>query len=217
MKTNLMALSSAIALLAASGIAQAHENNIEVPEGSSSGYILNAEGTVIASSDGCIRHAGWSEDNQINACEGTEEPVAAVEPEPEPVPEPVAPTPEPTVNVVTLGGQALFDTNSDQLNAEGDSALSDLVGRLGDVQEIESMVVTGHTDSRGTEDYNQDLSERRAATVATYLEAALPDTTISSSGAGELSPVDTNDTAEGRQANRRVEIQVTAKSVVPQS
>jgi len=75
------------------------------------------------------------------------------------------------------------------------------------------MYVTGHTDSRGSEAYNQSLSERRAATVASYLEAAYPDVNVTSQGMGESVPVETNSTAEGRQANRRVEVQVTAKSV----
>ena len=75
------------------------------------------------------------------------------------------------------------------------------------------MQVTGHTDSSGSESYNQALSERRAATVAAFLGGAFPGVSISSLGAGELSPIDTNDTKAGRQANRRVEIEVTAKSV----
>jgi len=75
------------------------------------------------------------------------------------------------------------------------------------------MYVTGHTDDRGSEAYNQGLSERRAATVAAYLEAAYPDVNVTSQGLGESEPVESNGTPEGRQANRRVEVQVTAKSV----
>jgi len=75
------------------------------------------------------------------------------------------------------------------------------------------MYVTGHTDSRGTEAYNQALSERRAGTVAAYLEAAYPSVNVTSQGMGESVPRETNSTPEGRQANRRVEVQVTAKSV----
>ncbi len=115
--------------------------------------------------------------------------------------------------MATLGGEALFATDSHELNAAGEGALTALVARLSNFQEVESISVMGHTDSTGSEDYNQALSERRAATVAAFLEAAYPGVAITSSGAGESNPVDSNDTAAGRQANRRVEIEVTAKSI----
>ena len=215
MKINVLALSTAAFLLTLSS-AQAHESDhITSEEGS--GYVTTSDGAVMLSSiTTCLRHGGWSKDNQINACEGIEDPVEEVaEPEaiPEPAPEPAPAPPEPTVTLATIGGEALFATNSHELNPAGEAALTELVGRLGTFQEIESMAVTGHTDSTGAESYNQSLSERRAATVAAFLGGAFPDVSISSAGAGELSPVDTNDTAEGRQANRRVDIEVTAKSV----
>ena len=67
--------------------------------------------------------------------------------------------------------------------------------------------VAGHTDSTGSEQYNQSLSERRAATVAQYLEAkGVATQRILTVGMGESRPVADNGTPEGRQANRRVEI-----------
>jgi len=112
-----------------------------------------------------------------------------------------------------LDGEALFATNSAELSSAGERALTDLVARLAGFQEIQAISVTGHTDSTGSEEYNQQLSERRAATVAAFLEAAYPGVTVSSAGAGESNPIDTNDTKEGRQNNRRVEVDVTAKSI----
>src|SRR6201996_5907942 len=70
--------------------------------------------------------------------------------------------------------------------------------------------VAGHTDSTGAPDYNQKLSERRANSVAQYLEnQGLANNRVVTVGAGETRPVADNGTAEGRQANRRVELTLT--------
>ena len=70
--------------------------------------------------------------------------------------------------------------------------------------------VAGHTDSTGAADYNQKLSERRANSVAQYLETqGLANNRVVTVGAGESKPVADNATPEGRQANRRVELTLT--------
>jgi len=70
--------------------------------------------------------------------------------------------------------------------------------------------VYGHTDSTGSDVYNQDLSERRARSVADYLSMrGVSSARIRSQGFGERYPVASNDTAEGRSRNRRVEIKIT--------
>jgi outer membrane protein OmpA-like peptidoglycan-associated protein len=70
--------------------------------------------------------------------------------------------------------------------------------------------VAGHTDSTGAADYNQKLSERRANSVAQYLESqGLANNRVVTVGAGESRPVADNATPEGRQANRRVELTLT--------
>jgi OOP family OmpA-OmpF porin len=99
------------------------------------------------------------------------------------------------------------------LNQASEQALSDLISQLEKFQEISSIDVVGHTDSTGEASYNQALSERRAAAVEAFLAAAYPNVPVSSRGMGEDSPVATNSTREGRQLNRRVEVQVTAKSI----
>jgi outer membrane protein OmpA-like peptidoglycan-associated protein len=67
--------------------------------------------------------------------------------------------------------------------------------------------VAGHTDSTGTETYNQELSERRASSVSQYLQARkVSNERLITVGMGELRPVAANGTVDGRQANRRVEI-----------
>ena len=69
--------------------------------------------------------------------------------------------------------------------------------------------VYGHTDSTGSDAYNQDLSERRAASVAAYLESrGVQSARIGTRGFGETQPIASNDTEEGRAANRRVEIKI---------
>lgn len=69
--------------------------------------------------------------------------------------------------------------------------------------------VSGHTDSTGTTEYNQDLSLRRASTVGEYLNArGIGGMRIITMGFGELEPIASNDTAEGRQQNRRVELRL---------
>ena len=218
MNKKVIAVSSVAALLLGSSAVFAHEKAVDgdiAVEGAAADGLVTGGGNAIVTGLGeCLILGGYSEDNTNLGCEGKDgepepEPEAKAEPAPEPEPEPA----EPIVSIATLGGKALFDTNADTLNGEGEQALADLLVQLERYQEISVMYVTGHTDDRGSEAYNQDLSERRAATVSAYLEAAYPDVKITSQGMGETVPRESNSTAAGRQANRRVEVQVTAKSV----
>ena len=73
-----------------------------------------------------------------------------------------------------------------------------------------SVTVEGHTDNTGSEAYNQGLSQRRADAGRQHLvDGGIPASLITAKGMGEGSPVDTNDTAEGRHNNRRVVIRAT--------
>jgi outer membrane protein OmpA-like peptidoglycan-associated protein len=74
--------------------------------------------------------------------------------------------------------------------------------------------VEGHTDSVGTDEYNQKLSEQRAGAVRDYLvQQGVPDGTVTAIGLGKADPVATNDTAAGRQQNRRVELVVSGEPI----
>ena len=218
MNNRISTLSSIAALLLGSSVVYAQgvalPGTIEIPENSDA--YANSDGNAIRTGlNDCLRVGTFNEENQVNACEGIEEPVEVVEPEPEPEPAP-APEPvakEPIVTTATLGGEALFDTNKSELNASSEQALADLISQLEKFQEITSIEVVGHTDSTGAESYNQTLSEERATAVEQFLNAAYPNVNITSRGLGETSPVATNSTREGRQLNRRVEVQVTAKSI----
>ena len=127
------------------------------------------------------------------------------------VAEAVAPAPEPAQDEVIvlsdLGG-VLFATGSAELSAESKDLLADIANRLTS-QNLVSAKVVGFTDSVGSEASNQALSERRASSVASFLESqGVPADKLTQQGMGESNPVGDNATAEGRAANRRVEISV---------
>src|SRR5205085_6586482 len=74
--------------------------------------------------------------------------------------------------------------------------------------------VEGHTDSIGTDAYNQTLSEHRAGEVRSYLVAqGVPENSVTAVGYGKADPVASNDTSEGRQRNRRVEMVVSGEAI----
>jgi len=107
--------------------------------------------------------------------------------------------------VLTLG-DVLFDTDEAKLKP-GAAPTLDRLARFLQNNEGTRVMVEGYTDSRGTEQYNQDLSDRRATAVADALESrGVPRDRINVAGRGESLPVASNDTPAGRQRNRRVEI-----------
>ncbi|HEY2404328.1 MAG TPA: OmpA family protein [Steroidobacteraceae bacterium] len=107
--------------------------------------------------------------------------------------------------VVTLG-DVLFDTGKSTLKPGATSAIGRLATFLSQNPNTK-VLIEGHTDSVGSDDYNIGLSERRARAVATELESrGIPDSQIQTLGRGKDMPVASNGTPEGRQQNRRVEI-----------
>ncbi|WP_157671984.1 OmpA family protein [Cellvibrio sp. PSBB006] len=107
--------------------------------------------------------------------------------------------------IYTLG-DTLFATNKAELKA-GAQASFDRLARTLNESPDRKIVVEGHTDSTGAEDYNLTLSQRRADAVKTYLVAqGVDEARITAVGKGEGFPVASNDTASGRQQNRRVEV-----------
>jgi outer membrane protein OmpA-like peptidoglycan-associated protein len=107
--------------------------------------------------------------------------------------------------VVTLG-DVLFDTGKAGLKEGATSNLNRLVAFLNQYPD-RTVVIEGYTDSVGSEDYNQGLSERRADSVKAYLAGqGIGAIRLSALGKGESDPVAGNDSAAGRQQNRRVEV-----------
>jgi outer membrane protein OmpA-like peptidoglycan-associated protein len=107
--------------------------------------------------------------------------------------------------VVTLG-DVLFDTGQATLKP-GASLMLDRLANYLKANRQTRILIEGHTDSRGSDEYNQGLSERRAQAVATELQArGVPEDQYRTRGRGKAYPVASNDTQAGRQQNRRVEI-----------
>ena len=99
--------------------------------------------------------------------------------------------------------------DSANLTEESYPTLNQIASILKDNPTWASLKVKGHTDSTGPESYNQGLSERRAQAVADYLIAqGVSSSAVSTQGFGESQPIATNNTADGRKANRRVEFEV---------
>jgi outer membrane protein OmpA-like peptidoglycan-associated protein len=111
---------------------------------------------------------------------------------------------------VRLTSDILFDFNSSDLRSTSRTTLNELATNFRQYPD-NRINVEGHTDSVGTDAYNQRLSEQRAANVADYLiDQGVPSRNVVVYGYGESRPKATNDTAEGRQLNRRVEIHIQA-------
>jgi outer membrane protein OmpA-like peptidoglycan-associated protein len=107
--------------------------------------------------------------------------------------------------VLTLG-DVLFETGRSGLKMGATGNLNRLVAFLNEYPD-RTALIEGYTDSVGSEDYNQGLSERRADSVKSYLVGeGIGTTRLSASGKGERDPVASNDSAAGRQQNRRVEV-----------
>ena len=116
---------------------------------------------------------------------------------------------------VTFASGLLFDFNSDRIRGEARRNLDVLAQSLDKYPDSDLMIV-GHTDAIGSEDYNQDLSIRRAESAARYLESAGVNTRIQTRGRGETEPIASNETDEGRSRNRRVEVAIYASEKLRQ-
>jgi OOP family OmpA-OmpF porin len=114
----------------------------------------------------------------------------------------------PTSEKVTFAADAFFDFDKAVLKPEGKAKLDDLVSKMSGLN-LEVIIAVGHTDSIGTDSYNQRLSIRRSEAVKSYLVSkGVEKNRVYTEGKGEKQPVADNKTAEGRAKNRRVEIEV---------
>ena len=181
----------------------------------------------------CWRTYSWTREKAIAECdpdlvkkpEPAPAPRAAA-PEPAPAPAPVpaavaaapvaaavvaAPPPQRRTVSLTLGADATFDTGKSELKPAGRAKLDDLALKLQEPGvSVESMTITGHTDSVGKPESNQRLSERRAEAVKAYLVGkGISGSVIKTVGRGETQPVADNKTTQGRAQNRRVDVDIT--------
>ena len=133
-------------------------------------------------------------------------PAPAARPAPAPAARPAAAAP--VTQKITLAADVLFDFDKSIVKPEGKSKLDDLVAKLKAVN-LEVVIAIGHTDSVGSDAYNQKLSVRRAEAVKGYLVSkGIPANRVYTEGKGEKQPVASNKTKDGRAKNRRVEIEV---------
>mgnify|MGYP000001640384 FL=1 len=166
----------------------------------------NASGDAWKSGTGlCWRDASWTPATAAKDCDGAAvaAPVAA-----KAAPAPAATQPAPAAAKVTYAADAFFDFDKSVLKPAGKAKLDDLVGKVKGIN-LEVIIAVGHTDSIGTDAYNQKLSVRRAESVKAYLVSkGIEKNRIYTEGKGEKQPVADNKTKEGRAKNRRVEIEV---------
>ena len=189
-----LASSIAVGLLFANTVL-AHEAGIV-----NESYVGDSKHHYITDSSGnCVRTSSWKAEDMTVDC-GAEPPVAKM----------AVPPPAPVYEKMTVSAEALFDHDKSVLKPEGKAALHELDEAIkAKGARVVDIDVIGHTDSDGTEEYNQALSERRAQAVRDYMVSEGVDASIIDvSGQGESNPVASNATKEGRAENRRVDIHV---------
>ena len=161
----------------------------------------------------CWRNANWTPATAAPGCDGAIVPVAAPAPAVAPAPAPIAapavvPVAPPAATKVTYAADAFFDFDKSVIKPAGKEKLDDLIGKIKDIN-LEVIIAVGHTDSVGSDSYNQKLSVRRSEAVKAYLVSkGIEKNRVYTEGKGEKQPVADNKTAEGRAKNRRVEIEV---------
>lgn len=179
------------------------------------GYVGDNRGHLVTDAAGkCVRTSSWTPALALSECDPDMVPKKAAKSESVPVvaaPPVVAPKPQPTIEKITLKAGALFDVGKADLKPAGKSELDDVATKLGTVK-LEQITVTGHTDSTGAADFNQKLSEQRAASVKAYLtQKGIDAGRIVTVGKGGSAPAADNKTAAGRALNRRVELDIRAQ------
>ncbi|MDY7575951.1 outer membrane protein OmpA [Actimicrobium sp. CCI2.3] len=190
--------------------AQAQENiQAKTP---TSAYVQDARGVIVRDPFGlCWRTGYWTPADAVPGCDGeiakpAMTPVAA--PAPAPAPAPVVVVPAPVSEKVTFAADAFFDFDKSVLKPDGKAKLDDLASKLQGMN-LEVIIAVGHTDSVGTDAYNQKLSVRRSEAVKAYLVSkGIEANRVYTEGKGEKQPVADNKSAAGRAKNRRVEIEV---------
>ena len=204
---SLFAVAAIAAVTASSALAQSVDN------------WRATDGTVWknGSNEYCWRDNFWTPATAAKGCDGEIKPAPKVEP-PKPVappppapvepPKPVTPPPAPVSEKVTFAADTFFDFDKATLKADGIAKLDDLVSKIKGVN-LEVIIAVSHTDSVGSDAYNQKLSIRRSEAVKAYLVSkGIEPNRVYTEGKGKKQPVADNKTAEGRAKNRRTEIEV---------
>lgn len=194
------------------------------------GYVYNNTGQPVRDSSGnCVRTSNWTPEMTNEQCDQqlaqrtATPPVAAQQETPPPAEAaPVAPPAsesaevaaiEPQREPLNISEKAFFDFDRAELKEEDRQRLDEALAQLGNLPNDAIIRITGHTDSVGSEQYNRELSMRRARTAQEYLVSnGIDQQRIVISGMGESNPVAANDNDEGRAQNRRAEIEIQAEA-----
>jgi OOP family OmpA-OmpF porin len=191
----------------------AFTQNVPIQQGKA--YVQDGRGITTTTSYGnCVRTGFWTPGDAFPGCDAPLEAPKVVAPAPAPAqaapaPAPApAPVPAPTSEKVTFAADTFFDFDKAVLKADGKAKLDDMTSKLKDIN-LEVIIAVGHTDSVGSDKYNQKLSVRRAEAVKAYLVSkGIEANRVYTEGKGEKQPVADNKTSAGRAKNRRVEIEV---------
>ena len=207
---NLIKLVFATSALLAFSVSAQENIQAKTPD---SAYVQDGSGVIARDPYGLCWHTGyWTKADAVEGCDAevakpAPTPVAAPAPPP-PAPPPPPPPPVPTSEKVTFAADAFFDFDKAVLKPDGKAKLEDMASKLDGIN-LEVIIAAGHTDSIGTDTYNQKLSVRRAEAVKAFLiSKGIEANRVYIEGKGEKQPVADNKTAEGRAKNRRVEIEV---------
>ena len=202
-KLNKVAIMFAVATVAGSAFAAGSTIN--------SDNWRNGHGNLIwknGTNELCWRDAYWTPATAAPGCDGALQAPAATPTPPAVAPVPPAPPAPVAAQKVTYAADAFFDFDKSVLKPEGRAKLDDLVGKIQGIN-LEVIIAVGHTDSVGSDAYNQRLSVRRAEAVKAYLVTkGIERNRIYTEGKGKKQPIASNATAEGRAKNRRVEVEV---------
>jgi len=167
----------------------------------------------------CWRDASWTPATAAPGCDGELVKTVAIPAVQAPVVQKQARAPvqndnKPLAVAIAYSNQVHFAFDKSVLTPEGKAMLNELIQQLKIVR-LEVMVLVGHTDSIGTEKYNQKLSERRAMAVKSYLISnGVEQSRIFIEGRGETDPVADNKTATGRALNRWVDVELLGAVVL---
>ena len=198
------------------------------------GYLTDSSGKIWKNSYGeCWKSGMWTPEMAVPECDPSlikkAEPEKVVEAEPTPAPAPAPVGPEkPAFEKITLQAETLFAFDKAVIHAEGKQHLNDeVVTKMKQYPQVEAILVTGHADRIGTDAYNQNLSERRAAAVKDYLVGqGIESNRIQTAAKGESEPVVACNEVKGRessknkaliaclQPNRRVVVEVEVQRPV---
>ena len=189
-----LALTLGLGLCAAGALAQA---DIKAST-EKSAYVQDGRGVIARSPFGhCWRTGYWTPADAVAGCDGELTPPVAkptapaiAAPAPAPAPAPVAVAPKRCDFAVTLSNDQTFAFNKAVLNDAARKRIDDeVISKLGSCAKVDIVMITGHTDRLGTQQYNQKLSEKRADAVAAYLKSKGVNAEIDTLGAGKTQSI----------------------------